>query len=64
MPTADQGPNTQEDRCAITSADGEKVVMVASVSSVSQMTNPAARLHAPATHAAIESDTDPHNRHA
>ena len=43
MPTADQGPNTQEDRCATTSAGGEKVVMVASVSSVSQMTNPAAR---------------------
>ena len=47
MPTAEQGLDTQEDRYAITSTDGEKVVMVASVSSVSQMTNPAARRRHP-----------------
>lgn len=33
--------DTQEDRYAITSANGEKVVMMASVNSVSQMTNSA-----------------------
>ena len=56
MPTADQGPNTQEDRCAITSADGEKVVMVVSVSSVSQMTNAAARRQRPSQPAVFSND--------
>lgn len=38
---AAKGLDTQEDRYAITSADGERVIMMASVNSVSQMTNSA-----------------------
>ena len=55
---------TQEDSYAITSANGEKVVMMASVNSVSQMANPAARRRRPSQPAVFSNDAAPHNRHA
>ena len=59
MPTVEQGLDTQEDRYAITSADGEKVVMMASVNSVSQMANSAARRQRPSQPAVFSNDVDP-----
>lgn len=64
MPTAEQGLDTQEDRYAITSVDGEKVVIMGSVNSVSQMADSAARRQRPSQPAVFPNDADPHNRHA
>lgn len=56
--------DTQEDRYAITSANDEKVVMMASVNSVSQMANPAARRQRPSQPAVFSNDAAPHSCHA
>ena len=64
MPTAEQGLDTQEDRHAITSVDGEKVVIMGSVNSVSQMADSAARRQRPSQPAVFSNDADPHSRHA
>lgn len=48
--------DTQEDRYAITSANDEKVVMMASVNSVSQMANSAARRQRPSQPAVFSND--------
>lgn len=59
MPTAEQGLDTQEDRYAMTSVDGEKVVIMGSVNSVLQMADSAARRQRPSQPTVFSNDADP-----
>ena len=59
MPTAEQGLDTQDDRYAITSVGDEKVVIMGSANSVSQMANSAARHQHPSQPAVFSNDANP-----